>query len=373
MILVLSLTAATYFVVACVAFLRVQQTAHYQSRVHAAVHSPYVWAGLLTLTIIPVAHTGHLSWPAVIVWPVIAFALATLLLNLASYFLRHLRWQFPPLVTTGILPAAWLAALIVAGWFLWTLSVAAMPPILWQAEKRGQTIESARKGMQAKLTDMHTSLAQFQIPSVQENDPYQYIRTSAQDLIDLADTLIKQHAALVAYHDKYLHELTDAPELFLAAAQVWREYAKEDRALGLTDICDGYEAMAVLWEAYAQALKEADSDPFSIKELDAVMVFVRRARLMLERIATNTPLDTAADFLSRKAQFEANLRLFIEHFDNLRTAINTLTKQIRDMEHHEVPGSPQAAYERLLGSSSEATGMAPDSGATQQAESLPGN
>ena len=55
--------------------------------------------------------------------------------------------------------------------------------------------------------------------------------------------------------------------------------AAEDRALGLNDICSGYEAMADLWQAYAEAIRESDQDPFSIQELEAVMVFIRRARL----------------------------------------------------------------------------------------------
>lgn len=330
MIHVLLFSATALFVVG---IIRQFWTAKKAGVVSAVVHSATIWAGLLTLAVIPVAHANWVPWPAVVLCPVIAFALATLFLKCSSYVIRNLVWQFSPLVTAGILPAGWLAALIGASWLAWNASVSAMPLILRQAEQRGQAIEAARDGMHTKLVSMQGSIAQFQIPPVQADSPYEQIRTSAIQLVELADTLIRQHADLVAYHDQYLRELEDAPELFLAASRVWRDYAAEDRALGLNDVGNGYEAMADLWQAYAEAIDESDQDPFSIQELDAVMVFIRRARLMLERVATSTPLDTAADFLDRKSQLEANMRLFVQRFDELRHAIQTLTQQIREIDH----------------------------------------
>ena len=60
MIHVLSFTAATFFVVGIV---RAFWTAKKAGAVPAVVHSPILWAGLLTLAVIPVAHANHLSWP----------------------------------------------------------------------------------------------------------------------------------------------------------------------------------------------------------------------------------------------------------------------------------------------------------------------
>jgi hypothetical protein len=195
--------------------------------------------------------------------------------------------------------------------------------------------------MEGTLVTMHSCLAQFQGPVLQEQSTYQDIRTGALNLIELADTLSEQHDALVNYHDQFLHELKDAPELFLSAAQVWRDYAEVERALGMKEIGASYDEVAGMWEAYAKAIGDADHDPFSIEELDAIMLFVRRARLMLQRLLTSTPLDTAADFLSRKAQFEANLRLFVGRFDELRAAIRGLADRVRDDQHHNVPEQTQ--------------------------------
>ena len=100
MIHVLSFTAATFFVVGIV---RAFWTAKNVGPVPAVVHSATLWAGLLTLAVIPVARAepARLARP-LLLCPVIAFAVATLLLQSASYVLRNLEWHFPPVITAGI-------------------------------------------------------------------------------------------------------------------------------------------------------------------------------------------------------------------------------------------------------------------------------
>lgn len=358
MTLLITLMAVAFFVVAGIDLFRNRSTGRPRD-ILAAVHSPFVWAGLLTLTVLPAIRTGFVSWPMVVFWPFLAFGLATLVLNLSAYVYRNLRWRLPPVVTTLIVPALWMAALVATGWSLWILGASAMPPVLRQAEERGRAIEVAKTGMERSLVDMHCSLAEFQVPTVEEESNFQQIRMSAQKLIELADTLIAQHTALVNYHDEFLRQFKDAPTLFRAAAKVWRDYGKEERVLGISEIGDRYDEVAQLWEAYATAISEAEDDPFSIDELQQVMLFVRRARLLLERLVTNTPFDSAADFLSRKAEFEANLRLFVERFDELRSAIHSLTRQLREEPSHPLPLYPQATPDSHLSNSPKITSVPP--------------
>lgn len=342
----LSFTAAAYFIVAVIDGIRRWRSPSHPSAIALVVHSWYVWAGLLTLTLIPVATKGQLEYYQVYVvflWPVIAFVLGYLLVAAILYVPKNSRGKVSSLAEKGLFPAVCAVLLVYLAWFLWDVSAFATHPNIRRAEDCAQSLEGARIGMEHAVNRMNIHLGEFRGPILQDHQPnFEQLRASAVEMITLADALTEQHRELVHYHEQFLADLQDAPGLFQAAAEVWRGYAAVERSVAMNEIAAAYDESARMWDAYAQHIVDADDDPFSIEELDAAMFFVGRARLMLHRLVISTPVDTAAEFLGRKTQFEAHLRLFVQRFDELRGAIRGLTERVRNYRHPDEPETSQA-------------------------------
>lgn len=164
----------------------------------------------------------------------------------------------------------------------------------------------------------------------------------AIELIEMTDILADQYEELVTIHELFQLKLADAPQLFRDAARIWRRYGTEERNIGEPEIAERYDEIARMWDAFAEIIEEADADPFSIAQLDQVMIYIGRSRLLLSRLLTSAPFTAGAQFFQQKEQFEANLQEFIARFDELRAAIRGLTRQLQEEDSSlELQKTPQ--------------------------------
>ena len=197
--------------------------------------------------------------------------------------------------------------------------------------------------MGVTLASMTRSLDTVRAPIKDKSYSAGDIRDTAVDLTEMSDILADQYKELVAFHEQFQLKLADAPQLFRDAARIWRQYGAEERRTGEPEIAERCDEIAQLWDAEADTIERADADPLSIAELDRVMTYIGRSRLLLTRLLSCTPFNTGSQFLQHKALFEANLQEFIARFDDLRATIRGLTHQLQ--EEKDTIKVPEASQE----------------------------
>ena len=331
-----------------------------QTKFELVAETPYSWAALVVAAAIPLIEhlpsTWYYSWPFVAITPFAALGVVHACRDLIRESANYWAWQISLRTISLALLIAIAVMLALSAWAYLLGKSPHRHPLLRLAEQRHQRIDRVRSAFELTLASMQHSLAEFEPPLQEDAASFIQIKTEARALSHLAESLLAQYQALVTHHDEFIFIAGDAPDLFLSAAGVWRQYAKEEREVGFAEIAERYDEIADLYESYADVIDTAKNDPLNIEELHEIMRFIRRAHLLLARLAENTPPSTAAEVLDRRAELEAHIRFFVERFDQLRMEIKDLTRQVRrdfddphsDKSAHKAPSSPSPTKNTLV-------------------------
>jgi len=307
---------------------------------------PCVWCALILAAMVVFhAHLGELSWLTVLLTPP-AFLLIVGVVWTAGYELMSPSWRkrgarFAPYALTLCLAS-------LAGYFIWTC-VPGEPCVSSQfsvpsasenspyanrtvrlAESRKAKIESARDAMTVTLVSMSSGIEELKRPLASESYTLAEIGETAKELLHMADMLIEQHTTLLEHYDEFKDWSSDGPELFREAAAVWREKGLVEQEVGYRELAETYEETAQLWDAYADFIEATQEKPLNIDELNEAMCFVYRGRELLGMLAAHADALPDVSLLEQHARLEANLRRFIQRFDQLRSSIQGLTGQLRE-------------------------------------------
>ena len=79
-------------------------------------------------------------------------------------------------------------------------------PLLRQANGLARKIQKSQYKFDVTLVNMTESLGQFQAPVNDQEYSLSQMRDTAVELIDLADSLMKQHQRLVAYRAQFMNQ-----------------------------------------------------------------------------------------------------------------------------------------------------------------------
>jgi len=212
-------------------------------------------------------------------------------------------------------------------------------PKLHRAILCTQALDDSRRSMELTLASMTQSIDTVQTSIEDKARSIQSIGDIATELIEMSDTLASQYEELVATHEQFEREHADAPQVYREAARVWQEYAMEERKIGEPEIAERYDEIAQLWNATAAAHEQNVGDPFSITELDRVMIYIGRSRLLLTRLLASAPLSTEDQFREQRARFIDNVQAFIDRFDRLRDTILGLTQRLQEKADSQAPST----------------------------------
>lgn len=337
-----------YSVIAVFALLAVFDFLDYRRRnpaslLAAIAGSPFVWSALTLAAVVLLLPSHHLSWPFVVAAPLASFGLVTLSNGFIMTACKRFGRSISGRSAARVLLLCVAAELACAGWTVWPTESAEASQTVRRAEQRARRIETAQKVVQATLVSMHTSIDEVPVLVVNPSRSLKEIEQTALELIEIADTANRQYRELVADYERLQAELNDAPAVYRDAAGVWHQYAAEEEKNGYPDLAQRYEEIAALWDAHADAIESNQETFLGMQQLEEAMKFVRRARVLLARLAAHISELPYGDVLGTQAELEANLALFVQRFDQLRDAIKGLTQQLR--EHGEPPSRPTKAIQ----------------------------